>query len=80
MIEGVVRRLLANLGYVPAVEAAREQEFETSLAMLLPDEGEREKFRQGYLMLAKAGITCDDMEWAARALALGYYPEERHAR
>lgn len=62
-------RLLGLGGSIPAAQARRAEEFETTLMMLLPSEEDRERFREGVLMLAQAGVDASQMEALAKALA-----------
>lgn len=61
---------LGLVGFIPAAQARRAEEFETTLMMLLPSEEERERFREGVLMLAQTGLVDpDQIEILAKTFA-----------
>lgn len=49
-----VRWCFGLLGFIPATDAHRAEAFETTLMMLLPSDQDRERFREGALMLVQA--------------------------
>lgn len=61
------RWFFGMFGLIPVAEAQRVEEFETTLMMLLPSSKDRERFREGALMLAKAGVGAEQMEAIATA-------------
>ncbi len=74
-----VEWLLRTLGLIRVSEVARQEAFETTLAMLYPNEEDRENLRQAALMIAKIGASYDDVARSCQIIALGYVPEERAA-
>lgn len=71
MIYEISVRFFRLLGLVPIDQAAKQQDFENQLAMLFPAEEDREAFREGMLMFAKAGATWNDIEQALPLIAAG---------